>query len=68
MLKAYQWKFHKQGGQELKADVPNHEGKFGSGDCWEPEIHALGRWEDKGEAFCISSLLLVWVEDQVLEP
>ena len=43
MLKAYQWEVHRQGDQELEADVGNHEGKFGSGDCLGPEVHALGR-------------------------
>ena len=50
MLKAYQWEFHRPGGWELEADVGNHKGKCGLGDCWEPEVHALGQCVDKGEA------------------
>ena len=59
MLKAYQWEFHRPGGWELEADVGNHKGKFGAGDCWEPEVHALGQYVDEGEAGCIGSLLVV---------
>ena len=59
MLRAYHCSCHVTDyGWELEADDGNHERKFGSGDCWEPEVHALGQCVDKGKAGCIGSLFV----------
>ena len=50
-------------GWELEVGVEYHKWKSVSGDCWEPEVHAVGQCEDKGEVGWIEKLLVVGVGD-----